>query len=160
MHVAGEIALTGDQFKATHTHVFTQLGNQGLTDIFNTGRVVIADRHRQQRFHVRRLFVQHPLGNRINKILEIITFRDEVGLTVNFGNDGLLAIVTALDYYQAFCCRTTRFLVRLGQAGFTHMLNGGLNITLGFDKRFLAFHHAGACPLTQFFYQCCRDCHV
>ena len=43
VHVAGQIALTVKQFKATHAHVFTQLGDQCLTDIFNAGCVIITD---------------------------------------------------------------------------------------------------------------------
>jgi len=39
-----------------------------------------------------------------------------------------------------------------GEAGFTHQLDGSIDVAIGFDQRLFTLHHTRACALAKLFY--------
>ena len=91
-------------------------------------------------------------GDIVNELLEIAGARDEVGLAVDFHHDAQLPARVNVRANEALMRGAPGLVARRGDAPFAqdHFALG--QIALGFHEGLLAFHHARAGALAQFFY--------
>ena len=147
-----------DALEATHLDVFTHLGNQGLSRLFDAA--AIRQGHLRERLDGVGLLLENGFDDRVGEGLEIIVLGDEVGLGVDFEYYRRLAVIGNTHLDRAVGGNPPGFLVGLGRAGLAHQFGGGVDIATGFDQRFLAFHHARTGSFAQFLYQCCCNSHL
>ena len=95
-----------------------------------------------------------------NEFFEVVLQSQEVGLRVNFKNNGRFAIFSNFNCDSAFSSNVACFFGSLDGARSTHVINGFFDVAASLGQGFLAIHHAFASTLTQFFNQRCSNlCH-
>jgi hypothetical protein len=129
--------------------VFAELGDGGGAGVFDAfaGRGLGG----LQGLHVGRAGRQRGLGHGVGEADEILVLGDEVGFGVDFDQHGFTAVLRQRD--AAFGGDAVGFLFQLDDALLAQPLGRGVQIAAVLGERFLAFHHAGAGALAQFFDQ-------
>ncbi len=150
MQIRSDLQIRLDNFEASYLDIFTDLGNKRLAG-FLDGLAAI-DIKRGELFDRARLVRGDGREHRISEGLKVIVLGDEIGLGVDFEYRRGLAVVADADLDRAVGGDAAGLLVGLGGAGFAHQFGGGLDIAIGFDQRFFAFHHARTGTLAQFFH--------
>src|SRR5690606_32171946 len=126
--------------QTTDVDVLATLGNQRFT-----GRFLVGDQRSCVGITSGKTFFQAL----VDEGLEVVLQRQEVGLGVDFDDDGRLVVVSNLDSNGAFSGDVAGFLGGLDRTSGTHIVDGFFDIATRCGKRLFAIHHALAGTLTQ-----------
>ncbi|MCY1286400.1 hypothetical protein D9M70_353690 [compost metagenome] len=138
--------------QATDVDVLAGLGDQGQTSFFAS---------LDQRGGVGQLLVESLLQGSGDEAFEVVLQGQEVGLGVDFDDDGGLVVGSDLDGDRAFSGDVAGLLGGLDGTSGAHVVDGLLDVAIGGGQGLLAIHHAEAGTLAQFFDQGCSNlCHV
>src|SRR5690606_10817452 len=85
----------------------------------------------------------------VDEGLEVVLHGQEVGLGVDFDDDGGLVVVSHLDRDGAFSGNVASLLGGLDRTSGAHVVDGFLDVATGCFKGLFAIHHALAGTLLQ-----------
>ena len=156
VHVGADVVCAVDARHPAHLDVLADVGNQPLAAFFN-GLAVLC-RRVYQRFNILRATGEGCLGNFVGEFDEVGILGDKVGFGIDLNQNSLAGVLRQHD--AAFGSNAIGLLVGLRQASDAQVLHRGFDVAAFLGQRFLAFHHAGAGALAQFFHHACGDFHV
>src|ERR1700722_9766234 len=155
VHVAADRALRhGNLGGAAQGHVLAD-GRNSRTD-----RVVRGDTADLRRLDLLDIGsgVERNVGDHPHESLELLVAGDEIGLRIDLDDDTFRALYGDAD--ETFRGDTAGLFRHLGQALLAKPIDRAREITIGFDERRLAIHHAGVGLVAEFLDQLSGDiCH-
>ena len=156
VHVAADRGAALDDVETAHGDVLADLRHELEPQIFHGSAV---DGAAQQRFDARGALAQHDVRQLVDERAEVVVLGDEVGLRVDLEHDVAARLLVAANHDATLGRDARGLLVGLRGTGLAQPLGREIDVALGFDQRFLAFHHAGAGALAQFLDQGRFDFH-
>src|SRR5690606_15745489 len=146
----GTHGLAGNGGQTTDVDVLAALGNQSFTSRFAGS---------DQRSSVGQVLVEGFVDALFDESLEVVLQSQEVGLRVDFDDHATATFNANGD--RAFSGDVAGLLGSLDGTGSAHVINGFLDVATSSNQGLLAFHHAFAGTLAQFFNQGCSNlCHL
>ena len=157
MEIGTQLAGWPDIVKATHTDIFTDLGDQIPPRLLKRLPVRSSDCH--QLVNRTGLLCSCEFNRHLRKALKVIILGDEIRFAVDLHDCGHLTVRADGRHDLPFSRNPPGLFVGLRLSAGTQEILGGIDHTLGVDQCFFALHHAGASALTQFFHQACGNRH-
>ena len=145
--VVGEQALGFDAFEAAEGHVFADLADKRLADVFDRA---FAERQRGESGEVGRGLFGHELDGVLGHLDEFGVLGNEVRFGVDFEDGARLAVFGDVDNDDAFGGDAASSLARLVAELDAKDLFGLGHVAVGFREGLLAFHHRRVGLQTQF----------
>ncbi len=151
MGVAGQNTVRGDLLDTPHADVLADLGDQVGTRLFDAAAVceLFVGKGRG----IRRTRRQSGRCNGFRKCDKVLILGNEIGFRVDLDHRRLVAVLRDDD--AAVGRHAAGFLVGFRLAGLAQVFRCQIHITVRFDQRLLALHHASAGALAEFLYHRC-----
>ncbi|MPM93579.1 hypothetical protein SDC9_140719 [bioreactor metagenome] len=147
-----------EALEATERHVFADLADQALADVFQRGaKAVLLIGQCTQGFHRGGVVQRHQLGCGVGHGDKAVVLGNEVGFAVGFHQRAHLAVHESGDH--AFSSDTRGSLACLGAELDAQQLFSLGHIAISFGQSLLAFHHGGVGLGAQFSDHACSNCH-